>query len=249
MKHKRRLGAIGRDCKGKLMPNWESVRRLPLHRIRHQLRRWTRVSLRTVLRGGQRTLNGYVTRARDATKRPANDDDDGSVAATSKQRREDAPPERPQRQPTLHGALKRAAAAATASPAAAPAGGLTATAATAPQAAGAKRGSDTQAAALHRPATSARITASSPTPAPLAAASVRQKRRHSGVASQDQSNGSAARQPKRRRAPVAPATQSIERFLTPVATTAVPPNPPQDHPAPLPPPEPLPNPQQNLHSS
>ena len=249
MKQKRRLGAIGRDRKGKLMPSWESVRRLPLHRIRHQLARWTRVSLHTVIRGGQRTLNGYVTRARDATKRPVNDDDDGSVAATSKQRREDAPPERPQRQPTLHGALKRAAAAATASPAAAPADGLTATAATAPQAAGAKRGSDTQAAAPHRPATSARITGSSPTPAPLAAASARQKRRHSGVASQDQSNGSTAGQPKRRRAPVAPATQSIERFLTPVATTAVPPNPPQDHPVPLPPPEPPPNPPQNPHSS
>ena len=250
MKQKRRLGAIGRDRKGKLMPSWESVRRLPLHRIRHQLARWTRVSLHTVLRGGQRTLNGFVTRARDATKRPpANDDDDGSVAATSKQRREDAPPKWPQRQPALHDAPKRAVAAATASPAATPAGGLTATAATAPQASGAKRGSDTQAAALHRPATSARITVSSPTPAPLAAASARQKRRHSGAASQDQSNGSTASQPKRRRAPVAPATQSTERFLTPVVTTAVPLNPPQDHPAPLPPPEPPPNPPQTPHSS
>ena len=121
---------------------------------------------------------------------------------------------------------------------AAPAGGLTATAATAPQAAGAKRGSDTQAAALHRPATSARITVNPPTPAPLAAASARQKRRHSGAASRDQRNGSTASQPKRRRAPVVPATQSTERFLTPVATTAVPPNPAQDQPAPLPPPEP-----------
>jgi len=108
MKHKRRLGAIGRDRKGKLMPSWESVRRLPLHRIRYQLARWTRVSLSTVIRGGQRALNGDVTRARDATKRPMNDDDDGSAAATSKQRREDAPPVRPQRQPALHGALKRA---------------------------------------------------------------------------------------------------------------------------------------------
>ena len=96
LKHKRRLGAIGRDSKGKLMPNLESLRRLPLHRIRHQLARWTHVSLHTVLRGGQRTLNGYVTRARDATKRPANDDADGAVAATSKQRREDTPPERPE---------------------------------------------------------------------------------------------------------------------------------------------------------
>ena len=48
MKQKRRLGAIGRDRKGKLMPSWESMRRLPLHRIRHQLARWTRVSLHTV---------------------------------------------------------------------------------------------------------------------------------------------------------------------------------------------------------
>ena len=64
---------------------------------RQQLARWTRVSLHAVLRGGQRTLNGYVTRARDTSKRPANDDDDGAVAAASKQRREDAPPERPQR--------------------------------------------------------------------------------------------------------------------------------------------------------
>ena len=212
------------------------MRRLPLHRIRYQLARWTRVSLSTVIRGGQRTLNGYVTRARDATKRPMNDDGDGSVAATSKQRREDAPPVRPQRQPTLHGALKRAAAAATASPTVAPAGGLTATAATAPRASGAKRSPDTQAAAPHRPATSARITGSSPTPAPQAAAPTRQKRRHSGVASQDQSNGSTAGQPKRRRTPVAPAAQSIERFLTPVTTTVVPPNPPQDHPVPLLPP-------------
>ena len=164
------------------MPSWESVRRLPLHRIRYQLARWIRVSLSTVIRGGQRTLNGYVTRARDATKRPMNDDDDGSAAATSKQRREDAPPVRPQRQPTLHGALKRAAAAATASPTVAPADGLTATAATAPRASGAKRSPDTQAAAPHRPATSARITGSSPTPAPQAAAPTRQKRRHSGVA-------------------------------------------------------------------
>ena len=162
MKHKRRLGAIGRGRKGKLMPSWESVRRLPLHRIRYQLARWTRVSLSTVIRGGQRTLNGYVTRARDATKRPMNDDDDGSAAATSKQRREDAPPVRPQRQPTLHGALKRAAAAATASPTVAPAGGLTATAATAPRASGAKRSPDTQAAAPHRPATSAESRAAPP---------------------------------------------------------------------------------------
>ena len=249
MKHKRRLGAIGRDRKGKLMSSWESVRRLPLHRIRYQLARRTRVSLSTVIRGGQRTFNGYVTRARDATKRPMNDDDDGSAAATSKQRREDAPPVRPQRQPTLHGALKRAAAAATASPTVAPADGLTATAATAPRASGAKRSPDTQAAAPHRPATSARITGSSPTPAPQAAAPTRQKRRHSGVASQDQRNGSTAGQPKRRRAPVAPATKSIERFLTPVATAVVPPNPPQDHPVPLPPPEPPPNPPQNPHSS
>ena len=62
MKHKRRLGAIGRDRKGKLMPSWESVRSLPLHRIRQQLARWARVALHTVLRGGQRTLSGYVER-------------------------------------------------------------------------------------------------------------------------------------------------------------------------------------------
>ena len=35
LKHKRRLGAIGRDRKGKLMPNLESVRRLPLHTPPH----------------------------------------------------------------------------------------------------------------------------------------------------------------------------------------------------------------------
>ena len=96
VKHKRRLGSIGRDRKGKLMPSWESVRRLPLYRVRQQLARWTLVSFSSVLRGGQRTFNSYVTRARDATKRPADGDDDGAVAATSKQRR-DAPPERPQR--------------------------------------------------------------------------------------------------------------------------------------------------------
>ena len=224
MKQKRRLGAIGRDRKGKLMPSWESMRRLPLHRIRHQLARWTRVSLHTVIRGGQRTLNGYVTRHRGATKRAANDDDDGAVPAITKQRREDAPPERPQRQPSLQGALKRAAAAATASSAAASADGLTATAATAPQTAGAKRGSDTQAAAPSRPTTSARITvdspADSPTPAPLAAAPARQKRRHSGATPQGQSDGSTASQPKRRRTLVAPATQNTERFLTPRTTTA-----------------------------
>ena len=113
----------------------------------------------------------------------------------------------------------------------------------------AKRGSDTQAAAPNRPTTSARTTADSPTPAPLAAAPARQKRRHSGATSQGQSNGSTASQPKRRRTPVAPATQNTERFLTPRATTAAPPNPPQDHPAPLPPPEPPPNPPQKPHGS
>ena len=100
-----------------------------------------------------------VALGRRLTKRAANDDDDGAVPAISKQRREDAPLERPQRQPSLQDALKRAAAAATASSAAASADGLTATAATAPQTAGAKRGSDTQAAAPSRPTTSARITA------------------------------------------------------------------------------------------
>ena len=106
MKQKRRLGLIGRDKKGKLMPQWESVKRFPLHRIRHQLARWTRVSFRTVLRGGQQTLNGHVTRARGVAKRPVHDDDDGAVAATHKQRRAN-PPEQPQRQPALHDALKR----------------------------------------------------------------------------------------------------------------------------------------------
>ena len=203
MKQKRRLGAIGRDRKGKLMPSWESMRRLPLHRIRHQLSRWTRVSLHTVIRGGQRTLNGYVTRHRGTAKRAANDDDDGAVSASTKQRREDAPLERPQRQPSLQDALKRAAAAATATSAAASADGLTATAATAPRTAGAKRGSDTQAAAPSRPTTSARTAADppvdSPTPAPLVAASARQKRRHTGDTPQGQSEGSTASQPKRRR--------------------------------------------------
>ena len=229
------------------MPQWESVKRLPLHRIRHQLTRWTRVSFRTVLRGGQQTLNGYVTRARDVAKRPVHDDDDGAVAETHKQRRAN-PPEQPQRQPTLQDALKRAAAA-TASSAAASADGSTATAATAPQSTGAKRGSDMQTEASHRPTASARITVSSPRPAPLAAASTRRKRRHSGGEAQDQSSGSAATQPKRRRAPAAPATQSIERFLTPVATAPRPLAPPQDHPAPLPPPEPPPSSPENPHSS
>ena len=247
MKQKRRLGAIGRDRKGKLMPSWESMRRLPLHRIRHQLARWTRVSLHAVIRGGQRTLNGYVTRHRGAAKRVTNDDD-GAVPETVKRRCEDAPHERPQRQPSLQDALKRAAAAATVLSASASADGPTATAATAPQTAGAKRGSDTQATAPSRPKTSARITnvapADSPTPAPLVVAPTRQKRRHSGVTPQGQSEGSTASQPKRRRTPVAPATQNTERFLTPRTTLVAPPNPPQDHPAPLPPPEPPPNPPQ-----
>ena len=76
MKQKRRLGAIGRDKKGKLMPQWESVKRLPLHRIRHQLTRWTRVSFRTVLRGGQQTLNGYVTRILESIFQTGSGDDD-----------------------------------------------------------------------------------------------------------------------------------------------------------------------------
>ena len=141
----------------------------------------------------------------------------------------------------------------TASSAAASAGGLTATAATALRTAGAKRGSDTQAAAPSRPTTSARTIADSPvdspTPAPLVAASARQKRRHTGVTPQGQSDGSTASQPKRRRTLVASATQSIERFLAPRTTTAAPPNPPQDHPVPPPPPEPPPNPPQKPHGS
>ena len=121
--------------------------------------------------------------------------------------------------------------------------------AVAPQPAGAKRGPDTQTEVLHRPTASARITVSSPRPAPLAAASTRRKRRHLGGAAQDQSSGSATAQSKRRRAPVAPATQSIERFLSPVATAPQLPAPPQEYPAPLPPPEPPPSSPENPHSS
>ena len=104
-----------------------------------------------------------------------------------------------------------------------------------------------------RPTTSARTAADSladsPTPAPLVAASARQKRRHTGATPQGQSDGSTASQTKRRRTLVAHATQSTERFLTPRTTTAAPPNPPQDHPAPPPPPEPPPNPPQKPHGS
>jgi hypothetical protein len=107
------------------------------YKIRQQLTRWARVTLRSVLRGGQRTLNGYVVRSRAIGKRPADGDEDGAVPMGNKHQRASQPDERPQRQSALPAALRRTATAA--SPAVTTADRPTATAATAQQATSGKR--------------------------------------------------------------------------------------------------------------
>ena len=59
---KRRLGTMGRDGRGKLMPRWSTVVEMPLCKVKAQLKWWSRVARSRVLRGGQRTLEGFVVR-------------------------------------------------------------------------------------------------------------------------------------------------------------------------------------------
>ena len=67
---KRRLGPTGRNAKRKLMPGWATVAKLPLNKLKRQLAGWKRVRLETVLRGGQRTIDGFVVkRARTTSAR------------------------------------------------------------------------------------------------------------------------------------------------------------------------------------
>ena len=42
---KRRLGTMGRDGRGKLMPSWSAVAKMPLCKVRAQLKRWNRVNV------------------------------------------------------------------------------------------------------------------------------------------------------------------------------------------------------------
>ena len=60
--NKRRLGTMGRDGRGQLMPSWSTVAKLPLYKVKAQLKRCSRVARSRVLRGGQRTLDGFVVR-------------------------------------------------------------------------------------------------------------------------------------------------------------------------------------------
>ena len=58
---KRRLGPTGRNAKRKLMPGWATVAKLPLYKLKRLLAGWKRVRTAVVLRGGQRTIGGFVT--------------------------------------------------------------------------------------------------------------------------------------------------------------------------------------------
>ena len=59
---KRWLGTMGLDGRGKLMPSWSTVAKMPLYEVQAQLKRWNRVTRSRVLRGGQRALEGFVVR-------------------------------------------------------------------------------------------------------------------------------------------------------------------------------------------
>ena len=218
------------------MPNWESARTLPTYKIRQQLIRWARVTLRTVLRGGHRTLNGYVTRIRATGKRAADGDEDGAVPTGNKHQRASQPDERPQRQLALPGVPRRTATAASSSAVTA-ADRPTATAAAAQQAASGKRRLGPHATASARSIARTRTTGSEPDLA-LAnppATSQKQQRSNDPPHSRQQDGPNT----KRRRTPVAPG-QGTERFLSPLPASTGQPCPPQEHPAPLPPPEPPP---------
>ena len=67
---KRRLGPTGRNSNRGLMPGWAIVAKLPLYKLKRLLAGWKRVRSTVVLRGGQRTICGFVTRrARTASVR------------------------------------------------------------------------------------------------------------------------------------------------------------------------------------
>ena len=93
---KRRLGTTGRNGKKQLMPVWSTVSTQPLYKIKRLLSGWNRVANATVLRGGQRTLRGFVTvRAKGSsnTRDSAGGDDaaptpavDSAVTATNLRR-------------------------------------------------------------------------------------------------------------------------------------------------------------------
>ena len=83
-----RLGTTGRDGRGKLMPNWSTVAKMPLCKVKAQLlKRWNRVTRSRVLRGGQRTLEGFVVRR---AKVVSANDDGAAEADTSTAARADA---------------------------------------------------------------------------------------------------------------------------------------------------------------
>ena len=63
------------------MPGWVSVTKLPLCKLKRLLAGWKRVRSAVVLRGGQRTIDGLVTKcARTASGRGDLEDDDAAAA-------------------------------------------------------------------------------------------------------------------------------------------------------------------------
>ena len=82
---KRRLGPTGRNAKRKLMPGWATVAKLPLYKLKRLLAGWKRVRTAVVLRGGQRTIDGFVTKhARSASGRDGSADGDAAAPAAKR---------------------------------------------------------------------------------------------------------------------------------------------------------------------
>ena len=82
---KRRLGPTSRNSKRKLMPGWAIVAKLPLYKLKQLLAGWKRVCSTVVLRGGQRTIDGFVTR-RARTVSDRDDLTNGDAAAPAAKR-------------------------------------------------------------------------------------------------------------------------------------------------------------------
>ena len=82
---KRGLGQTGRNAKWKLMPGWAIVAKLPLCKLKRLLAGWKRVRTAVVLRGGQRTIDGFVTKhARSASGRGGSADGDAAAPAAKR---------------------------------------------------------------------------------------------------------------------------------------------------------------------
>ena len=64
---KRRLEPTGRNAKRKLVPGWATVAELPRCKLKRLLVGWKRFRAAVVLRGDQRTIDGFVTKHAQST--------------------------------------------------------------------------------------------------------------------------------------------------------------------------------------